>query len=107
MRQGNKELRTKGKTESWMSLQNSPGSRKILDKRKTNTMNLSERLPWVCWTQFCLGTNPSDSPSRTLVGQQPLCPCSLGLCSGDLLTLWGTAKLPVPRIICSWSCQAF
>lgn len=47
MRQGNKQLRTKGKTESWMSLWNSPGSRKTLDKRKTNTKNLSERLPRV------------------------------------------------------------
>lgn len=63
MRQGNKQLRTKGETESWKSLWNSPGSRKILDKRKTNTMNLSERLPWVRQTQVCLGTTPSDSPA--------------------------------------------
>lgn len=77
MRHGNKQLRTKGKTESWMSLQNSPGSRKVLDKRKTNTMNLSERLPWVCWAQVCLGTNPSDSPSSTLVGSSHCVPALL------------------------------
>lgn len=84
MRQGNKQLRTTGETESWMSLWNSPGSRKILDKRKTNTMNSSERLPWVCWTQVCLGTNPSDSPSRTSVGSSHCVPTP-GLSSGDLL----------------------
>lgn len=77
MRQGNKQLRTKGETQSWMSLQNSPGSRKILDKRKTNTMNLSERLPWVCWAQVCLGTIPRDSPSRTLVGSSHCVPALL------------------------------
>lgn len=77
MRQGSKQLRTKGETESWMSLRNSPGSRKILDKRKTNTMNLSERLPWVCWSQICLGTNPSDSPSKTSVGSSHSVPTLL------------------------------
>lgn len=77
MRQGKKQLRTTGKTESWMLLWNSPGSRKTLDKRKTNTMNLSERLPWVCWTQVCLGTNSSDSPSRTLVGSSHCVPTLL------------------------------
>lgn len=102
MRQGNKQLRTKGETESWLSLWNSPGSRKILDKRKTNTMNSSERLPWVCWAQVHVGTNPSDSPSRTSVGSSH-CPYSPGLSSGDLLTGrdTGTAKLPVPHIVCS------
>lgn len=51
-------------------------------------MNLSERLPWVCWAQVYVGTNPSDSPSRTLVGSSH-CPYSPGLSSGDLLTRAG------------------
>lgn len=93
-RQGNKQLRTKGKTESWMSLQNSPGSRKILDKRKINTMNLTERLTSVRWTEVCPGTNASHSPARStgivailslLSGPQPL--------HGDLPTGVGAKAL--------------
>lgn len=103
MRQGNKQLRTKGKTESWMSLQNSPGSRKILDKRKTNTMNLSERLPWVCWTQVCLGTNPSDSPSRTLVGSRH---CVLALLASAQVTSSQHGALPSSRCHTSFAAGA-
>lgn len=92
VRQRNKQLRTKGETQSWVSLQNSPGSRKILDKRKTNTMNLSERLPWVC-----AGTNPSDSPSRTSMGSSSHCLPAL------LTSPQGRAQLPVPHTVCNWS----
>lgn len=103
MRQGNKQLRTKGETESWMSLQNSPGSRKILDKRKTNTMNLSERLPGVCWAQVCLGTIPRDSPSRTLVGSSHCVPALLA--SAQVTSSQGGAQ-PSPQCHTSFAAGA-
>lgn len=92
MRQGNKQLRTKGETESWVSLRNSPGSRKILAKRKTNTMNWSERLPGVCWAQVCVGTNPSDSPSRTSGGSSHCVPALLASSRGHTSFAAGAVK---------------
>lgn len=112
MRQGNKQLRTKGETESWKSLRNSLGSRKILNKRKTNTMNLSERLPWVRRTQVCLGTNPSDSPAgpwwaaaAVSLLSWPQVTSSQG--GAQARPQHSQAPSATHHIVCSWSCQAF
>jgi len=71
--------------EAWVSVQNGRGSRKTLDKRKINTMNLAERLTWVRWTEVCPGTNPSRSPARS-AGTVAIVSLRSGPLQGDLPT---------------------